>query len=135
METEHHDEGTHEAKYQEVKLTPNLKNYDPKDEFRVKHVAGGWGHTAVITGIFFYIFYKVLFVVFSLEKGEIFTWGFNVKGQLGVGDKESRLIPQMLLRDIMDKDLPPFKSVACGYFNTFAVDGIFYSISNNFKFF
>jgi len=47
-----------------------------------------------------------------------------VKGQLGVGDKLSRYYPQMLLRDIMDKDLPPFKSVACGYFNTFAVDGM-----------
>lgn len=123
METEHHEEGTHEAKYQEVKLTPNVKNYDPKNEFRVKHVAGGWGHTAVITGTFSIYFMGVI-VVILLEKGEIFTWGFNVKGQLGVGDKESRLIPQMLLRDIMDKDIPPFKSVACGYFNTFAVDGM-----------
>lgn len=53
----------------------------------------------------------------------MFTWGLNVKGQLGVGDKISRYQPQMLLRDIMDRDLPKFKLVTCGYFNTFAVDG------------
>ena len=66
----------------------------------------------------------MIFLIF-LEKGDIFTWGLNVKGQLGVGDKVSRYYPQMLLRDIMDKDLPAFTSIACGYFNTFAVDGLY----------
>ena len=76
METENHEEGTHEAKYQEVKLTPNVKNYDPKDEFRVKHVAGGWGHTAVITGNFS-IYFKFLkdFFFFLIRKRRNFHVG------------------------------------------------------------
>ncbi len=76
--------------------------------------------------IFRGLFYNFYFI-FILEKGELFTWGLNVKGQLGVGDKASRYYPQMLLRDIMDKDLPAFKSVTCGYFNTFAIDSDYFS--------
>lgn len=57
METEKNEQKgeTHEAKYQEVKLTPNQKNYNPQDSFKVKFVSGGYGHTAAITGIDFMI--------------------------------------------------------------------------------
>lgn len=109
-----------EPKFQDIRICPNKKIYDPKNIFKVSYVSGGYGHTAAITGIFknkaqrFYL---------ALEKGELFTWGLNVKGQLGVGDKISRYYPQMLLKDIMQKDLPVFKQVTCGYFNTFAIDG------------
>lgn len=39
-----------EPKYQEVKINPNKKKYDPNDTFKVKCVSGGYAHTAAITG-------------------------------------------------------------------------------------
>lgn len=59
---------------------------------------------------------------YFLESGEIFSWGFNIKGQLGLGDKKTRYYPQMLTRDILDHDLPNFQFVSCGFHNSFAID-------------
>jgi len=68
-------------------------------------VAGGYGHTVAIT-----------------EGGELYAWGFNLKGQLGIGDNKSKYYPTKLYRDILGNELPLFKNVACGYNNTFAID-------------
>lgn len=40
-----------EPKFQDIRIRPNKKNYDPKNIFKVSYVSGGYGHTAAITGI------------------------------------------------------------------------------------
>lgn len=67
--------------------------------------AAGLAHTAVI----------------SLE-GELFTWGFNVTGQLGLGDKKTWWSPYWVEKDIVGNLLPQIINVACGYYTTYAID-------------
>jgi alpha-tubulin suppressor-like RCC1 family protein len=52
-----------------------------------------------------------------------------LKGQLGVGDKKSRYFPERIYKDILCNDLPKFKYISCGYYNTFAItrEGKLYS--------
>lgn len=45
----------------------------------VKTVACGWGHAVCAT-----------------ETGSLYSWGFNLHGQLGVGDTKSRLAPVLV---------------------------------------
>ena len=48
-------------------------------------ISGGYGHTAVLT-----------------NNGDIYTWGFNVKGQLGLGDLKTRFYPSKITKDILE---------------------------------
>ena len=61
----------------EVKTPTHIPviNEDGKLE-NVVSVSAGFGHTACIT-----------------EHGDLYTWGFNVYGQLGLGDMESKWFP------------------------------------------
>jgi alpha-tubulin suppressor-like RCC1 family protein len=45
----------------------------------VATVACGWGHAACVT-----------------EAGSLYSWGFNLHGQLGLGDTKSRLAPELV---------------------------------------
>jgi alpha-tubulin suppressor-like RCC1 family protein len=56
------------------------------------------------------------------ESGELFTFGFNVMGQLGLGDAKTRYYPQRVSRDILGNAVPRFVDVQCGYNTTFAID-------------
>ncbi len=42
-------------------------------------IAAGYGHTLALT-----------------KKGDLYTFGFNIKGQLGVGDRFTRFKPEKL---------------------------------------
>lgn len=55
-------------------------------------------------------------------EGELFTWGFNVNGQLGLGDKATRWEPYRVEKDIVGNLLPQITSVSCGYYTSFAID-------------
>ena len=44
-------------------------------------VSGGYGHTVALS-----------------ELGDLYVCGFNIKGQLGVGDRKTRFTPEMLKR-------------------------------------
>ena len=75
-------------------------------DFRIKKVAAGFGHTAAIT-----------------EDGSLFTWGFNVFGQLGIGEKGNiRRKPVLIEKDITNGWLPKVRDVACGYNFTYMID-------------
>jgi hypothetical protein len=34
--------------------------------------------------------------------GDLYVFGFNIKGQLGLGDRKTRTTPEMLKRDILN---------------------------------
>jgi alpha-tubulin suppressor-like RCC1 family protein len=42
-------------------------------------IAAGYGHTLALT-----------------QQGDLYTFGFNIKGQLGVGDRMTRFKPEKL---------------------------------------
>jgi alpha-tubulin suppressor-like RCC1 family protein len=75
--------------------------------------AGGFGHTLALT-----------------TQGEIFSWGLDVKGQLGLGEylrktgntKGALYEPTQIEFDAFGNKLPTFKSVACGFNRSFAID-------------
>lgn len=87
--------------------TPKSANPDgPCKDFRVAKVAAGFGHTAAIT-----------------EDGSLFMWGFNMFGQLGIGQKRNiKWKPVRVEKDIANGWLPKAKDVACGYNFTFMID-------------
>jgi len=95
-------------------------NFNPNEKVKFKQCAAGWGHTVALS-----------------EEGDIYTWGFNIKGQLGVGDiardgvshgnlkstkKKLMRPPTRLFFDMLSNPLPKFKRVACGYYTSFAID-------------
>eukprot|EP00049_Salpingoeca_infusionum_P016093 m.323993 g.323993 ORF g.323993 m.323993 type:complete len:4072 (-) comp16007_c0_seq4:280-12495(-) len=56
------------------------------------------------------------------RSGQLFVWGCNAHGRLGLGDETDRLAPDQV------KDLPPVKDIACGERHALAltVDGLVY---------
>ena len=92
--------------------TVNLKEGTPKNgdpmqlDARIRKVAAGFGHTAAIT-----------------EDGQLYMWGLNVFGQLGIGEKRNiKRKPVRVEKDIANGWLPRVKDVACGYNFTFMID-------------
>jgi alpha-tubulin suppressor-like RCC1 family protein len=74
-------------------------------ERRVKLCSAGLAHTAAV-----------------LDTGELYMWGFNFYGQLGLGDNLTRWSPARVYKDILGALLPPIKHVACGYYSTYIID-------------
>jgi alpha-tubulin suppressor-like RCC1 family protein len=87
------------------------------DEVRIISVSAGFGHTAALT-----------------DEGEIFVWGFNVYGQLGIGDKKTRWFPVRVEKDIVGNILPKIQKIQCSYYATFMIDifGKIYSWGRGF---
>ena len=63
-------------------------------EVPVSSAGCGWGHTMITTA-----------------KGEVMTWGFGGKGQLGHGDTTRHLVPKLVA------GLEGAKKMACGYYH------------------
>jgi alpha-tubulin suppressor-like RCC1 family protein len=75
-------------------------------EGRVRKVAAGFGHTAAI-----------------MEDGQLYMWGLNAFGQLGIGDKkDTRYHPVRVVKDITNNWLPKARDVGCGYNFTIMID-------------
>lgn len=76
-------------------------------------VSGGFGHTLALT-----------------TENEIFSWGLNVKGQLGLGEYLRKLgshkgtiyEPTKVEWDASGTVLPKFKFISCGHHRSFAID-------------
>lgn len=53
-----------------------------------------------------------------LESGAVFSWGINKHGQLGLGNKLSRIDPQLI------ETLPKVTDmIDCGWFHTVVIAG------------
>ena len=89
-------------------------------EVKVVKVAGGFGHTMCLT-----------------DQGELYTWGLNIKGQLGLNDLPENMKPDgegelayvkaaykaCQLSVSRDKTpLPRFTDIACGFSSSYAID-------------
>lgn len=86
--------------------SPRSANPSPCEDCRVRKVAAGFGHTAVIT-----------------EDDSLFAWGLNTFGQLGVGESRNiRWRPARVEKDITNNWMPRIRDVACGYNFTFVID-------------
>lgn len=61
----------------------NPIDYDYSENYvpQIKTVCGGYGHTVALS-----------------EMGDLYVFGFNIKGQLGLGDRKTRTTPEMLKR-------------------------------------
>lgn len=67
--------------------------------------AAGFGHVAALT-----------------NQGVLFTWGFNVYGQLGQGDYETRYTPEMVQYAASGDQLHPIIKVKCSQYATYMID-------------
>ena len=76
-----------------------------RDPARVIKCAAGLGHTAALTDL-----------------GDVFVWGFNIYGQLGLGDRKTRWFPTRVERDVIGNNLAKAAHVSCGYYSTFIID-------------
>ena len=56
-----------------------------------------------------------------LEEHQIYSWGYNYYGQLGIGNTENKNIPQ-LISSLINKKIIDIK---CGGFHTIALSGEF----------
>ncbi len=89
---------------------------------KVVEAKSGFGHTACLT-----------------ESGVVWTWGTNIKGQLGLNDVSNDLkrdstikvkyTPVEVKKDVHNHELPRMVSLACGHSSTMAIDetGILWS--------
>ena len=83
-------------------------------------IRGGFGHSLCLP-----------------QEGEVFSWGLNIKGQLGLNDLPEDMCSSseghlkyvkaayqpVLLKEARDKSaLPRFRSIACGFTSSFAID-------------
>jgi hypothetical protein len=95
------------GKQREVKTPVRIPIIDESGsaEHRVVDCSAGYGHTACIT-----------------ENGELYTWGFNVYGQLGLGDKKTRWYPERVSIDILFHNLSRQVKVKCSSYATFSID-------------
>jgi alpha-tubulin suppressor-like RCC1 family protein len=78
------------GKQREVRIPQKIPIIEEESqrEHRIVSCSAGFGHTAALT-----------------ESGELYTWGFNIYGQLGLGDKKTRWFPERVSMDISNHNL------------------------------
>ena len=74
-------------------------------EHNVVDCSAGFGHSSAIT-----------------ESGDLFTWGFNIYGQLGQGDKKTRWNPEPVSVDMGFTPLERMIKVKCSNYATYSID-------------
>lgn len=74
----------------------------------IKTCAAGYGHSVALT-----------------DRGDLYSWGFNTYGQVGLGDKTTHWTPELVQfakNDGILVQLQPIIKVACSQYATFAID-------------
>ncbi|CAI2374842.1 unnamed protein product [Moneuplotes crassus] len=74
------------------------------EDVKIIYCSAGLGHTLAIS-----------------DKNELFVWGFNNCGQLGLGDQITRWSPEKMTQDSKGNRIPPFKKAVCSYYSTYAI--------------
>jgi len=95
------------GKQREVRTPQHIRVYEEesKQELKVQSCSAGFGHTACLT-----------------ENGDLYTWGFNIYGQLGLGDKSTRWYPCRVKHDISQHNMQRQIKVKCSNYGTFSID-------------
>jgi alpha-tubulin suppressor-like RCC1 family protein len=95
------------GKQREVRIPQRIPIIEEasKQEHRVVSCSAGFGHTACLT-----------------ESGDLYTWGFNIYGQLGLGDRKTRWYPEKVSRDISGHNLARQIKVKCSNYAAFSID-------------
>lgn len=95
------------GKQREVRLPQRIPIIDEHSnkEHTVIACSAGFGHTACLT-----------------DSGDLFTWGFNIYGQLGLGDKKTRWKPEQVNKDISSHNMARQIKVKCSNYATFSID-------------
>ena len=68
-------------KHREIRI-PKLIEFPPEEDGsqpKIKSCSAGYGHTAALS-----------------EKGDLYVWGFNTYGQVGLGDKKTHWLPEKI---------------------------------------
>ena len=94
-------------KHREIRI-PKLIEFPPEEDGsqpKIKSCSAGYGHTAALS-----------------EKGDLYVWGFNTYGQVGLGDKKTHWLPEKIQFDADGNDVPKFYKVACSKYATYAID-------------
>ena len=71
-------------KHREVRVPTQIRfpKNDDGSNVAIKSCSAGFGHTAALT-----------------NRGELYTWGFNIYGQAGLGDKKTHWYPEQVTHD------------------------------------
>ena len=95
------------GKQREIRLPQKIPVVDEetKQEYRIVSCAAGFGHTAALT-----------------ENGDLYAWGFNIYGQLGLGDKKTRWYPEKVQQQASGHNLSRQVKVKCSNYATFSID-------------
>lgn len=91
-----------EGKHRQVKR-PQLVEFPV--EVKIKDVMAGAGHTAALSA-----------------EGEIYLWGLNNYGQLGLGDQKPRWYPESVKLDSTGLPLLKIEKITCSAHATFCID-------------
>lgn len=78
------------GKQREIRIPQRIPivEEESKQEHKVVSCSAGFGHTACLT-----------------ESGALYTWGFNIYGQLGHGDQKTRWFPERVSIDISNHNM------------------------------
>lgn len=91
------------GRYRDVR-TPKQIEF-PEPQTVIKSCSAGWGHTVALT-----------------DMGKLYSWGFNVFGQVGKGDTAPYWKPVHVSHDDQGEELQPIIKVACSNYATYAID-------------
>lgn len=95
------------GKQREIRLPQRIPivEQETNQEHKVVACSAGFGHTACLT-----------------ETGDLYTWGFNIYGQLGLGDKKTRWYPERVQLDNNSHYMYRQIKVKCSNYATFSID-------------
>ena len=98
-------------------FVPQQVVFTAPHQITIVDIAGGSGHSGAVTA-----------------SGDLYMWGLNNYGQLGVGDQKPRFYPTPVLQDVVGVYLHDIKQLSCSDYSSFVIDtqGRLYSWGKGF---